>query len=120
MGDGDIFISIRSFFTQTPSREYIECMEDCIFHSITFEELGQAIGKYPSFNLHRAEILQNYYLQSAEREEMREMDMYDRYCYLMENQPNLIGKIEDYYLASYLNMAKSTFSRMKSKYARKR
>src|ERR1700677_3246519 len=32
MDEGEIFISIRSFLTQTPAKEYIECMEDCIFH----------------------------------------------------------------------------------------
>jgi CRP/FNR family transcriptional regulator, anaerobic regulatory protein len=116
MGEGDIFISIRSFLTQTPAIEYIECMEDCILHSITFEELEKTLTKYPSFQRHRADILQYYYLLSAEREEMREMDTYDRYCYLMENQSHLINRIKDKYLASYLNMAKSTFSRNKKKF----
>jgi CRP-like cAMP-binding protein len=120
MGEGEIFISIRSFLTQTPAKEYIECMEDCILRSITFKELGETLEKYPSFHRHRADILQKYYLLSAQREEMREMDTYDRFCYLMENQSDLVGKIKDYYLASYLNMDKGTFSRLKGKYAGKR
>ena len=116
MTKGDIFISVHSFLTQTPAKEYIECMEDCIFYSISFGELKRAYKKYPSFQEHRAEILQQYYLLSIEREDMRRLRTYDRYCYLMENQPDLINKIKDKYLASYLNMAKSTFSRNKKKY----
>jgi CRP-like cAMP-binding protein len=116
MTKGDIFISVQSFLTQTPAKEYIECMEDCILHSISFEELRRAYQKYPSFQEHRAELLQQYYLLSIEREEMRRLLTYDRYCYLMENQPYLITRIKDKYLASYLNMAKSTFSRNKKKY----
>jgi CRP-like cAMP-binding protein len=120
MGEGDIFISIRSFLTQTPAKEYIECMENCILHSITFKQLNEVLTKFPSFHRHRADILQQYYLLSAEREEMREMGTYDRYCYLMENQSHLVERIEDQYLANYLNMDKGTFSRNKRKYARKR
>jgi len=116
MTKGDIFISVQSFLTQMPAKEYIECMEDCVFYSISFAELRRAYKKYPSFQEHRAEILQQYYLLSIEREEMRRLRTYDRYCYLMENQPDLINKIQDKYLASYLNMAKSTFSRNKKKY----
>jgi CRP-like cAMP-binding protein len=116
MTNGDIFISVQSFLTQTPAKEYIECMNDCILHSISFKELKRAYKKYPSFQEHRAETLQQYYLLSIEREEMRRLPTYNRYCYLMENQPNLINRIKDKYLASYLNMAKSTFSRNKKKY----
>jgi CRP-like cAMP-binding protein len=120
MTKGDVFISVQSFLTQTPAKEYIECMEDCTLRSISFEELKRAYKKYPSFQEHRAEILQQYYLLSIEREEMRRLPTYNRYCYLMENQPNLINRIEDKYLASYLNMHKSTFSRNKNKFAKRR
>jgi CRP-like cAMP-binding protein len=116
MMKGDVFISVRSFFTQTPAKEYIECMENCILHSISFQELRDACKKYPSFNLHRAELLLKYYLLSIEREDMHQLRTYDRVCYLMENQPGLVEKIEDQYLASYLSMGTSTFSRHKGKY----
>jgi CRP-like cAMP-binding protein len=119
MTEGDVFISVRSFLTQTPATEYIECKEDCILHSISFKELRYAYAEYPSFNFHRAELLQYYYLLSIEREEMRQLPAYGRYCFLMKNQPQLIGRVQDKYLASYLNIAKSTFSRKKGEYQKK-
>jgi CRP-like cAMP-binding protein len=116
--EGDVFISVRSFLTQKVAKEYCECMEDCILHSISFEELESTYRKYIRFNLQRAELLQKYYLLSMEREDMHQLPAFDRYCFLMENQSALVGRIAGKYLASYLNMAKSTFSRNKRKFAK--
>ena len=117
--EGDVFVSVRSFFTQMPAKEYCECMEDCVLYSISYEELKYTYEKFPSFNLQRAELLQKYYLLSIEREDMHQLGAFGRYCFLMENQPSLMNRIEDKYLASYLNIAKSTFSRCKRKYAKR-
>jgi CRP-like cAMP-binding protein len=116
LGEGDIVISIRSFFTQKPARERIEALEDCIIHSITYDELKYGYKTYPAFQEHRAEILQKYYLLSEEREDMRQLRTYERFLYLMDNQPHLAARIEDKYLASYLGISPYTFSRHKSRY----
>jgi hypothetical protein len=48
---------------------------------------------------------------------MRQLRTYERFLYLMDNQPHLVARIDDQYLASYLGMSPHTFSRHKSRYA---
>lgn len=113
---GDVCISVRSFLKQVPAKEYIQCMDACTLWGITYKEYVEALERFPSFNLHRAFLLEKYYILSIEREDMRQLGAYGKFSYLMKNQPHLLQNIEDQLLASYLGMDKGTFSRMKRKY----
>ena len=120
MKEGDLFVSVISFFSQEPSGETIEAVEDCVLYCITFEQLQRAYQEFPEFNLHGRVILQYYYQLSEKRNEMREQPAIDRFEFLMDNQPELVGRVRDKELASYLSMAPETFSQQKSKYAKRR
>ena len=116
MKEGDLFVSVGSFFSQTPSSEIIEALEDCVLYCISYEQLEKAYEMFPEFNLHGRVILQYYYQLSEKRNEMREQPTIDRVEFLMTDQPDLVGRISDKILASYLVMAPETFSSKKSKY----
>jgi len=119
MKEGDVFVSVRSFFSQRRASETIEALEDCVLHCITFEELQKAYKEYPEFNLHGRIILQHYYELSEDRNEMRELPAIGRFEFLMTHQPELNGRVPQKLLASYLGMAPETFSQQKSKFTRK-
>jgi CRP-like cAMP-binding protein len=117
MKEGDVFASIWSFFEQRPANETLQALEPCIIHVLSFDKLNNVYAKFPSFQLHRAELLQRYYLLSLKREEMRQQeDGYDRFCYLVQHFRNLIDRVPDKYLASYISTIPSYFSTLKHRY----
>lgn len=116
MKEGDVFCSVKSFFTQTPANETVQTIEPCIIHSLTFDQYKYSYTKYPYFNLHRAELLLKYYLMSLEREEMRQQGAYERICYLMEHYPDLEKRVADKYLASFLSLTPAYYSNRKNEY----
>jgi CRP-like cAMP-binding protein len=116
----DIFLSVGGFFPQRPATENIETLGDCIFYSITYRQLEYAFKHFPQFERHGRIIAIKYYVQADEREHMRQKSAYEKYKYLMENQPDLVGRVQDKYLASYLGIVPETFSNQKAKYARSR
>lgn len=118
MKEGDIFLSVQSFFFQEPSEEMIETLEDSIIYFITYDQLQFAYSKFPEFNYHRAAILENYYAQSERRHKMRTKPALDRYKYLMSHHSDLIGRLPDKYLASYLGVTTGTFSYEKGRFAK--
>lgn len=120
MKEGDFFVSVRSFFSQTPSVETIEAMEDCVLYCISFEQLERIYRDFDEFNLHGRIILQYYYSLSEKRNDMREQPAIDRFEFLMDDQPELVGRVRDKDLASYLAMAPETFSLQKSKFAKRK
>lgn len=114
MREGDVFISIRSFLTRKPATETIQTLEPCIIHRLTYAELKWAYEKYPSFHRHRAELLEKYYLLSEEREHMRQQkSKIDRFRFLLEHYPDLINRVPDKYLASFIDTTPQYFSDLK-------
>ena len=117
MMEGNIIVSVESFFLQQPSTETIEALEGCILHCISYEELYEAYKRFPEFNLHRGVILEKYYPQSEARNRMRLKKARDKFEELMINQPDLVGRIKDKILASYLGVSPGTFSLQKNQFA---
>ena len=50
MKEGDIIISIISFYLRQPSHEYIEMIEGGIVWSLTYEKLQSLYTLFPEFN----------------------------------------------------------------------
>lgn len=112
----DVFASVLSFFKQVPARETVQTLEPCIIHTLRFDQYQAALKLSPSFQRNRAEILEKYYMQSLEREDMRHEKIYERFCYLMKNYPNLVGRVLDKHLASFIGTTPTYYSDVKRQY----
>lgn len=75
--------------------------------------------EFPEFNIHRAVLNEEYYVQSHKREiALKKYDCEGRYRYLLENHPEIVDEVPDGLLASYLRMDASTLSHLKRKVLR--
>jgi CRP-like cAMP-binding protein len=120
MKEGDIMVSVESFFPQLPATEFIQAMEHALLHRISYDQLQEAFTRFPQFNLHGRVILEKYYIQSLQRENMRRKQAFEKFKHLMRTQPELVDRVPDKYLASYLGVTPGTFSYQKRKHASKR
>ncbi len=117
MKEGDVTISVKSFFEHSPSAEYIEAIEPCTLLYITYYELEMLYKKYPEFNVVGRLVVQKYYVLSEERlAGIRNKKAEERYALLMKTHPEIIQRAPVQYLASYLGIDKATLSRLKSKW----
>ncbi|HVW62257.1 MAG TPA: cyclic nucleotide-binding domain-containing protein [Puia sp.] len=119
MNEGNIIVSVESFFLGIPSVEQIETLEDCEFQSFLRKDLYKAYEDYPEFNLHRAVILERYYPLAEFRNRMRQMKAEDKFKFLLLTQPELVTRksAKDKLLASYLGITPGTFSLQKNRFA---
>lgn len=118
MDADNVIISVESFFRQTKSYQYIQSIEECITWSISYTELQHVYERYPELNLHRAVLLEKYYVESEKRQRILSLNTaVERYTLLMQTQPHLVLKLPAKYVASYLNIDETYFSQIKSKYA---
>jgi CRP-like cAMP-binding protein len=120
MKEGDFFLSVQAFFYREPSEEIIETLEDSVLYYLSYDELQSGFLQFPEFNFHRAFLLEKYYAQSEKRHKMRTKPALDRYKYLMDHHADLIGRVPDKYLASYLGVTTGTFSYEKGRFAKGR
>jgi CRP-like cAMP-binding protein len=118
MREGDIVISVESFLQQIPALESIEALEDCIAWGITFEELEETYRLFMEFNIHGRLICGQYYCVSEARHRSKHRKKAEeKYAWLMESDPELLSRVMDVHVASYLDVSKATYSAIKAGYA---
>jgi len=121
LSEGNIFISVKSFFRQVPSNVNIVALEDCICWFIDHDQLDDTCLKYPEFNKHRIWITEEYYCLSEDRhEDMQSKTAEERYAQFVEKYPALLTRVPLNLLPSYIDVAPSTFHKIRSDYASRR
>lgn len=118
MNAGNVIISVESFLQQTKSYQYIQALDECVTWSITHKQLQEAYKRFPEFNLHRAVLLEKYYVESEKRQRILSLHTAaERYNLLMKTQPEITLQLPAKFIASYLNIDEAYFSKIKAKYA---
>ena len=115
--EGNIFISVGSFFEQQSSFENIVAMEDCICWGISFQQLEETCSLYPEFEKHHGRILRKYYSVSQIRQfKLARQTPLERYTFLAEQEPELLQRVPLNILHTYLQMSERTFKRARKDY----
>jgi CRP-like cAMP-binding protein len=121
MKEGDVVISVNSFFNQEASTETIESIEECEVHSITFAQLQELYRRHPEFRLVGQQLTETYYCRSEVRADnliLKNSD--ERYIDLIRSYPDLEKRVPNKYLASHLGMSFATYSRIKNQQKKKK
>jgi CRP/FNR family transcriptional regulator, anaerobic regulatory protein len=115
MKEGDIIISVASFFSQTPSTECIEALEHTTVHAIAYEDLQYAYIHFPEFNVHGRVLTEKYYVMSEERLHMlRKRTSKEKYQYLLDKHPDIMSRARLGDIASFIGVNLETLSRIRS------
>lgn len=116
MKEGDIIVSVESFYRQKSSYESIQALEDCAITYIDYSELQYIYHHFPEFNFIARVLTEKYYCQSEQRlYSMRMQRSQERYDYLIEHHPELVLRVPAKYLASYLGLTEVTISKIKAR-----
>lgn len=116
MREGDVVISVRSFFTQQPSREVLIALEDVICISLSYDLLQKIYGVFTEFNFVGRVLTEKYYIQMEERAySLRMDDATQRYNKLLADHPDILKRVPLKYIASYLGITPQSLSRIRRK-----
>jgi CRP/FNR family transcriptional regulator, anaerobic regulatory protein len=119
MAEGRIIISVESFLQQIPAEEVIHALEDCECWGITYAELEKTYRKFPSFERIGRLITGSYYcLSEARHNSQRQRFKEEKYEYMMATQPELVARVQVNYMASYLDISRSSYTSLRSDYAK--
>ncbi len=114
MKEGDLIISVESYFKQQPSYENIQAIEECELFCLSNENLNVIYHKYPEFNFIARVLTEKYYTLSEQRLfSLRMQRASERYAYLMDHHPEIIQRVPSTFIASYLGITLETLSRIK-------
>jgi CRP-like cAMP-binding protein len=115
MKEGDIIISIKSFYNQVRSEEYIQALEQCTLSYISFADLEKIYKNFLEFNYVGRILTQKYYQLWDEQLKALHHPAPERYLWLKENHPQLIQRVSTEDIASYLGITREHLQRIKYK-----
>ena len=112
--EGQLVSSSASFLSGAPSSYFVETLEPTRLLSLARADLDKIYHK----NIHIEKLgrllTTQFVLQKEEWElECMRLDTRERFLRFIEHNPDLMQRVPQKYLASYLNMKPETFSRLK-------
>lgn len=116
MIENDVIISVKSFFLEVPTEEYIQALEDTSLYYISFHDLMALYEAHPSFNTIGRRLTEIYYMKSEDRlQNIRKKDVFERYKFLITQHPEIIQRVSSRIISSYLGITEETLSRLRAK-----
>jgi CRP-like cAMP-binding protein len=112
--EGHLIVSQESFHSRQPSDYFIETIEPSTVVSITYNDL-EAVYASSHRMEHLARILITYAMVIKDRWQIQlvKMTPRERFLNFVTKNPELMQRVPQKYLASYLNIKPETFSRFK-------
>ena len=112
--EGHIIHSQESFHSRTPSEYCIETIEPTTLVSITYDNLEKIYARSSKIE-HLGRLVITYTMVVKDRWQMQ-LVMHtprERFIHFVNRNPELLQRVPQKYLASYLNIKPETFSRFK-------
>lgn len=112
--------SLQSYKNRTPANHYFECVEDCRLAVLSYDkeqELFQRVPKYES--LCRMSMEEDFGAQQEALAKFMTSSPEQRYNNLLESRPDLLQRVPQYHLASYLGVKPESLSRIRKRISNK-
>jgi CRP-like cAMP-binding protein len=112
--EGQMLLSQESFHSRQASEYFIEAIEPTIFVSITHEDLEKLfISSHRLEHLGRLIVTYSMVIKDRWQMQLVKMTPRERFLHFVTKNPELMQRVPQKYLASYLNIKPETFSRFK-------
>jgi CRP-like cAMP-binding protein len=112
--EGEFLSASASFLSGAPSSYFVETLEPTTFLSITRQQLEKLYRESPRIERLGRLMTTHFVLQKESWElECMRLDTRERFLRFVEGNQELMQRVPQKYLASYLNMKPETFSRLK-------
>ncbi len=112
--EGHIIQSEISFLTRTPSLVYLKALEPVTMISLRYDKMQDALNYFPKGERLGRLMMESMYVKKDERRYgMLSKSMRGRFIDYVTHQPQMLQRVPQKYLASYLNITSETFSRFK-------
>ncbi|OAD90724.1 cyclic nucleotide-binding protein [Aequorivita soesokkakensis] len=112
--------SLQSYTNKTPANHYFECVEDCRLAVLNYEKEQELFKRVPKYEaLCRMSMEGDFGEQQEALAKFMTSSPEERYKNLLETRPDLIQRVPQYHLASYLGVKPESLSRIRKRLAKK-
>lgn len=112
--EGHIIHSELSFHYRTPSGSVIETIEPTVFFSISYDSLQELYDQLPKAERMGRLLISDLYVKKDNRYfDQLLKSTRERFLQYVRTHPQMMQRVPQKYIASYLNIKPETFSRLK-------
>lgn len=109
-----------SFISQQPSRLFMETIEDCEVISISHVNFKKLFVEFPRMTELMMKILEERFVSIHELFTSHILDSpEERYLNLMKERPDLLNRIPQHHIATFLGITSVSLSRIRSRISKK-
>ena len=113
--ENTIMMSIESLFKEKPTMQIIQALEPTLIYALPKAELEAVAMRSVNIQILYRKILEESLIISQQRADMLRFESaQDRYQKLVKSAPQLVLRAPLVYIASYLQMAPETLSRVRT------
>jgi len=114
--ENDFVVNYHSFLKASPSRYFIQSLEDAEIVTFNLKALQNAYNESKNWErFGRIMAEQSYKITTNRVEGFMFMDAEERYMQMMKNNTHFLERIPLYHLASYLGIERESLSRLRRK-----
>lgn len=118
--EDDWFVELGSFINETPSPFFIEAVEDSNLYSLSKEKFQKLRNENNNWEHFYCKLLEKHIPRLIDLlNDKLSMSNEERYYKLMKNKPDLINRIPQYLIASYLGLTPEGLSKLRRRTAEK-
>lgn len=112
--EGHLIHSELSFHYRVPSRSVVETIEPSVFFSISYDSLQQLYDQSPKVERLGRLMISDLFIKKDNRyfDQLRKSTR-ERFLEYVRTHPQMLQRVPQKYIASYLNIKPETFSRLK-------
>lgn len=105
-----------SYTTQQPSQYYLSCVEPCIISTGTEERTQRFLEAFPRFVPIFIKIGEHLSVKKQiSADNFKNLSPEDRYQKLLDTRPDLVNRVPQYMIASYLGIQPQSLSRIRKR-----
>ncbi|MDQ3110942.1 MAG: Crp/Fnr family transcriptional regulator [Bacteroidota bacterium] len=104
----------ESFLKRTPAKVFIQALEDSVVVKFHYNDVQECYSKYPLIEKFGRLIAEKFLIDTIERmNSMMASSPEERYNKLAENNPELLQRVPQYMIASYIGVTPEALSRIR-------
>jgi CRP-like cAMP-binding protein len=112
--EGNFGTALSSFITRQPSVEHVETLEDCQLLRLHYDSFDWLVRTYRGWEqLMRKSLEQAYVNQTQRIESLILLKGEDRYAQLAKTWPELLQRVPQLHIATYLGLKPESLSRIR-------
>lgn len=114
--EDDAIASLNSYLNKVPANHYLSCVEDTTLAVLTYENETELYRKFPKFeSLCRVSVEADFGKQQELLAAYITSSPEERYLSLLKTNPQLLQRVPQYHIASYLGVKPESLSRIRKR-----